>query len=440
MAIDFDSGTGLFDRLGRIGYVYQVVSDFFAGASANQLEKEVNDILAEYDGASNIVRSAVEGVLESKTRFQLDPERFLLDLQGAAESTLIEMAHADNPLQEKTLERALAELIRQMKAANKTVDANEPSATITASAGNDGTLAIVCSLTGPQGQRLEYVFPEDITLTCTVASGQTGTLEAYGETSAAPSGQSVFWPDGSSAATSFNVIDPSLDGFLVNGDFESWAAGAIVTWTPVVGTFNEETTIKQFGAKCAKVTGNGSTLHQIMQPVTTLVEAQTVYVATIALRLSSVPAAGILVLDLFDGTSVINDDAGNAQTFSIPLTSGVSTSQFTTFATTFRLPSPLPDSVFFRVRFSTALSNTVTLYLDSCSFGAQAIQLYDGGPFIAAVSTWDKLAIGDNWNIAIANDLRGAMQTLFWRLFDRPDLLLPSVTNGTENVSDALIG
>jgi hypothetical protein len=86
------------------------------------------------------------------------------------------------------------------------------------------------------------------------------------------------------------------------------------------------------------------------------------------------------------------------------------------------------------------LSNTVTLYLDSCSFGAQAIQLYDGGPFIAAVSTWDKLAIGDNWNIAIANDLRGAMQTLFWRLFDRPDLLLPSVTNGTENVSDALIG
>jgi len=25
-------------------------------------------------------------------------------------------------------------------------------------------------------------------------------------------------------------------------------------------------------------------------------------------------------------------------------------------------------------------------------------------------------------------------------LFDRPDLLLPSVTNGTENVSDALIG
>ncbi len=255
MAIDFDSGTGLFDRLGRIGYVYQVVSDFFAGASANQLEKEVNDILAEYDGASNIVRSAVEGVLESKTRFQLDPERFLLDLQGAAESTLIEMAHADNPLQEKTLERALAELIRQMKAANKTVDANEPSATITASAGNDGTLAIVCSLTGPQGQRLEYVFPEDITLTCTVASGQTGTLEAYGETSAAPSGQSVFWPDGSSAATSFNVIDPSLDGFLVNGDFESWAAGAIVTWTPVVGTFNEETTIKQFGAKCASLKG-----------------------------------------------------------------------------------------------------------------------------------------------------------------------------------------
>ena len=440
MAIDLDSGTGLFDRLGRIGYVYQVVSDFFAGASANQLEKEVNDILAEYDGASNIVRSAVEGVLESKARFQLDPERFLLDLKGAAESTLIEMAHADNPLQEKTLERALAELIKQMKAASETVDANEPTATITAAAGNDGTATIVCGLTGADGQTLEYLYPEDITLTCTGASARTGTIEAYGESSAAPTGQSVFWPDGSNAAITFNVIDPSIDGFLVNGDFENWTAGVLDSWTASVGTFAEETSIKQFGAKCAKVTGNGSTLHEIRQNVTSLVESQTVYVATIALRLSSVPAAGVLWLDLFDGTSIIQDDAGTQQRFQIPLTSGVSTSQFTTFAKTFFLPSPLPDSVFFRVRFGTALSNTVICYLDSCSFGAQATQLYDGGPYIAAVSTFDKLAIGDNWNIAIANDLRGATQTLFWRLFDRPDLKLPSSIGGFETISDALIG
>lgn len=440
MAIDLDSGTGLFDRLGRIGYVYQVVSDFFAGASANQLEKEVNDILAEYDGASNIVRSAVDGVLESKSRFQLDPERFLLDLATAAELTVIEMAHADNPLQEKTIDRALEELIKQMRAGSETVDANEPSVSITAASGNDGTATIVCSLTGPKGERLECVYPEDITLTCSVAAARSGTIEVYAEASAAPTGQSVFWPDGSAASTTITAIDPSADGFLTNGDFENWTVGVLDSWTAITGTFAEEGTIKQFGSKCAKVTGDGATLHQIRQEVTSLVESQAVYVATIALRLSSVPAAGVLVLDLFDGTSVINDDAGTAQTYSITLTSGVSTSQFTTFATTFRLPSPLPDNVYFRVRFSTALSNTVILYVDSCSFGAEAVQLYDGGPFIAAVATFDKLAVGDNWNIAVTNDLRGAIQTLFWRLFDRPDLMLPSATGGTETIADSLIG
>jgi hypothetical protein len=440
VAIDLDSGTGLFDRLGRIGYVYQVVTDFFAGVSANQLEKEVNDILLEYDGASNVVRSAVEGVLESKSRFQLDPERFLLDLAGAAELTLIEMAHADNPLQQKTLERAIAELIKQMRAASETVDANEPAVSTSAAAGNDGTATIVCSLTGPKGERLEYVYPEDITLTCSVAAARTGTIEVFGESSAAPTGQSVFWPDGSAAATTLAVIDPSADGFLVNGDFENWTTGVLNSWTAITGTFAEETSIRQFGLKAARVTGNGSTLHQIRQEVTSLVESQTVYVATISLQLSSVPAAGVLVLDLFDGISVINDDAGNAQTFSISLTSGISTSQFTTLATTFRLPTPLPDNVYFRVRFSTALSNTVILYVDSCSFGAEAVQIYEGGPYIAVVSTFDKLAAGDNWNIAVTNDLRGGIQTLFWRLFDRPDLMLPSTTGGTETVADSLIG
>lgn len=440
MAIDLRSGNGLFDRLGRIGYVMKIVQDFFAGSAVNQLEKEVNDVLAKFDGASNVIRSSVDGLVETKSRFQLDPEAFMLGLKQCAETTFIEMAHADNPLQEKTIERALEEVAVQMTAASETIDANEPTVTVTAAATNEGVASVVASLVGTNGRTLQCVYPEDITLTVTSSVAQGGTIAIYGEASLAENGQSVFWPDGSAASTTITVINPASDGYLINGGFENWTAGVLDTWTAITGTLAEETTIKQFGAKCAKVTGNGSTLHQVRQDVTGFLEQRVNYVATIALRLSSVPAAGVLVLDLFDGTNVINDDNGTPQTFSISLTTGISTTAFTTVSTVFRLPSPKPTQIFFRIRFSTALSNTVILYLDSCSFGVTPTQLYTGGPYLAVVSTASTLSLGDKWTVTVANDLRGAFQTLIWQLFNLPAYQLPSNTAGTETISDALIG
>lgn len=442
MAIDLDGGTGLFDRLGRLGHVFNIVSKFFTSYDTDQLEKEVNDVILEYDGAtSNAIRSCVDGIVEALQNFQLGPERFMSDLQAIAETTLVEMANADNTLSEKTVEAALIELIKQMRAGSETVDANEPTISTAAFGSNEGTAGVLASLTSPLGETRQCVFPEDILVTADSVSARGATLSVKGENTRADSGISVFWPDGSGASASLTMIDPSADGVLTNGDFETWTAGPTLgTWTAVTGTVAQESTNKQFGSYAGKITGDGSTLTQIRQDVSSLVQSQTVYVASIALKLSSVPAAGVLTIDLFDGTAVIQDDSGNNQSYSITLTSGVSTSAFTTFVTSFRLPSPLPSTIYFRVRLSTALSNTVILYLDSCCFGVEATELYDGGPFIAFVATDDKLAVGDYWTITVANDFRGTFQTLFWRLFNEPELMLPSATGGTETINDALLG
>lgn len=441
MTVDLDSGAGIFDRLGKIGYVMQITSDWFQGSGSGKLEQEIADVFGVYTTAANAVRGSLDSLLESKTAFQGDADAMLMALRDAAETTVIQMVHADDPLPSMDVETALKRLALQMSGASETLDANEPSASVTA-ATNDGIAKVIISFVGPTGKTRECVYDEDIVFECTSSSSAVlASLTIKGEASAASNGMSVFWPDGSTCDLTTTLINPELDGVLDNGGFETWSASTTPgTWTVVSGTWTQESTTKHLGSYGAKVTGDGATLHQIKQDVTASVFSQTVYAWSLALRVSSVPAAGVITVDLHDGTSVINDDAGNAQSQTISLTSGVSTSAWTTFGGAFRLPSPKPSSVFYRIRFSTALSNTVVCYLDSAMFGKAMTELYEGGPYAAVVATSSQLGIGDRWTVDVTNDYRGALQTLVWRLFGLPACQLPSATGGSETVSDALLG
>ena len=147
-------------------------------------------------------------------------------------------------------------------------------------------------------------------------------------------------------------------------------------------------------------------------------------------------------MDLFDGSSIINDENGTANSFTIDLTA--LTTSYASRTGVFRTPSILPAAIYLRMRLSTALTNGRSVYFDKASLG-EMTQAYTSGPYLAVHAGSIAFEVGDLGTVAVTNS-RGAAGTLdtFQTLFARefPDmisseLLLPSAAAPT--ISDALI-
>lgn len=207
------------------------------------------------------------------------------------------------------------------------------------------------------------------------------------------------------------------------------------------GTYTPSTTTTGsthvYGAgKALEFDGDASQLTQIRQLLSGL-KSQTPYTFNGWFKTDSVPAAGVLTIDLYDGSAIINDDQAVANSFTIDCTT--LTTSFVAYNGTFRLPRVVPAIVYLRIRLSTALSNTSSVYIDHCSFG-QASELYAGGPYAALFSGAVGFAIGDTFTIAVTNNRAGEFQEWFERFFDMraKGLLLPSDSSGS--IADSLIG
>ncbi|MGH2621604.1 MAG: hypothetical protein ACRDHG_13715, partial [Anaerolineales bacterium] len=199
------------------------------------------------------------------------------------------------------------------------------------------------------------------------------------------------------------------------------------------------------GAAALQYTGDGAQLTSVAQTFNDSVlgtaaklKPQMVYGFNCRVKVSSVPAAGVLELSLIDGSNVIiNNDAGaaNSATKSLP----AATTTYVAFNGTFRTPSVLPAVQKFRVRLSTALTSTVSVFIDHLAF-AEMTQAYPGGPFLKAFSGASKLILNDSFVVTAANDYQGLFQLLFERLFGMRalGLQLPSASGGG-TISDALV-
>lgn len=205
------------------------------------------------------------------------------------------------------------------------------------------------------------------------------------------------------------------------------------TYTP--GTTTTGSTHVYSGGKALEFDSNASQLTEIRQRVTNL-KAQTSYAFNGWFKVDSVPAAGVLTVDLYDGSAVINDDAGTANSFTIDATA--LTTSWAAANGVFRLPRVVPPVVYLRIRISTAVSNTTSVYIDHCAFG-QAVELYAGGPCAALFAGADNFAVGDTFTIAVTNNRAGSWQEWFERWFDMraKGLLLPSDSSGS--IADSLI-
>lgn len=521
MTVDLDSGTGLFDRLGRIGYLLNIINSRFGGSSADDFPTELNDILEEYDSeADNNIRLAVDELVSQFTSFQSAPSTFRNHLRTVAETTLIEMVDADNRLSSRSVSAALEELIRQMELASESVDASEATiatlvdgprfGTITGATqadpvvitsashgladedlvtitgvvgmteinnrqftvnvltantfelvGEDGTGHsayssagqwkanygngdLVVSLKNGEGKTLENAYAEDLVLridTTTTAGSESGNI--LGE-EAESDKLSHRWPSGSGASKRITVKNPSTDGaWLTNGDMEDFTANAPDNWTVEVGSAGtdilEETATVYRGSKALEYVGDSSTLTQISQDLSSLsLKSRTPYPVSVHIKVDVVPAAGVLALDLYDGSAVITDDEGTQNLLSIDLTAANTTFQRSTAV--FRLPEPVPSTVKFRIRLTTALSTGSSVFMDDVFFGGAMTELYTGGPFLTLVRGAVDLAKDDGFVVTVTNAKEGAFQKLFHRFFQTPDKLLPSDSTSSETVDDALLG
>jgi hypothetical protein len=160
---------------------------------------------------------------------------------------------------------------------------------------------------------------------------------------------------------------------------------------------------------------------------------------------SSSQAGEELRIEIVEGTTgpATADSDGNTNELRINVGT-VSTDTHDSQFFSFRLPRDVVQPIYLRIRLTNALPLGTAIWIDEMVV-VEAEEIYDGGPFVAAVSGVTAAVVEDNWSLAVANDRGGApagrsFQEWFHRCFDMAGkgLLLP--VSGSNSIPDTIIG
>lgn len=193
------------------------------------------------------------------------------------------------------------------------------------------------------------------------------------------------------------------------------------------------------GARSVEFDSDGSQLTTIMVPVG--LSPLTQYAFCAFMKVDSVPAAGVLTVDLVDGVggTVIADEAGTNNSFTVDATA--LTTSWVAKTGVFRTPANMPNQAYLRIRISTAVSNTTSVFVDEVML-LPITELYPDGPSVAIFDGADAWLEGDIITFTITNDRAG----LFHEWLDRLLALrenrqqFPVDTGGSETQADSLVG
>jgi hypothetical protein len=394
-------------------------------------------------------------------------------LIAVSANTVVQQCNADTALAEQNLQYAF-QLLQAQFAGNYNLTSSSFAAGAQTAIGSPiGNPIINVSVLRGDGLSLEYGYAETLTFRCTQDkfSGATINNEAINVLGQAAATDPWLWPDGSGTNVTLNVIDatadyPSGGNLLVNSDMEVVSNSNIAdNWIVLTGTRGTQifagNTNPYTGSNAMWFTGSGGVATAIYQafnttPSTTLgsggtayeLEQRTMYAFNAQVMVDSTPAAGVLAFSLVDDTdAVLNDDAGNANTISIDLTTV--TSAYQSVKGYFRTPTNLPDVVRLRVKTTTAITNTHTVYFDHLSLGLGQ-SLYGTlpqGPYVVIHSGDTPPRQGDGWTVAMTSNLalttwQGQLQFQFNIAQIQsviPGLGIRMPTTGGSTVSSALI-
>lgn len=199
-----------------------------------------------------------------------------------------------------------------------------------------------------------------------------------------------------------------------------------------------------FVGKALEFDSNGSENTTILCPITGL-EPLKQYAFNCWMKADVVPAAGVISIDLIDGSSQIDDEQAGGSN-SLAISCPALTTSFVAKNFTIRTPRVLPDIVLLRITISTDISSGTSVFIDHAAIG-EMTELYPDGPWVAIFSGSTPFVkgsgqvVGDYFTLTATNDRAGEFQEWFERNFAMraKGLLLPSDSGGSETLADSLI-
>lgn len=429
------------------------------GTAIRGLNVAINNIIAGYSTAQ---QSYWDGVRDSQDTYLSAHDTFITDMVALAKTALVQIVQADNPQPDTADLTIMTELIRQMVGASQTVDACAVGSTVAAGGSNIGNPTVLCSVIGRYGATLEYAMAETLVgkVTSDSKGNGSGTATAGQEpirflgAAKLTNKFDANWPDGSGCDATINVVDPELDNsggnLLTNSNFVTYTvANTPDNWTILVGAagtniLKQITTTYNSSVASLQIAGQAATLTSIVQTFGTDTEGEllpsTVYAVNLKYYVDVQPVAGVLKIDLVDGSNaVITDDAGTDNTITLTV-SGATATSWLSLSGFFRTPTNMPTTVKLRIRLSTAMTAGSNVFINYLAV-TPATQLYVAGPYMAAFRGDTDVVFGDRWTNAVTNDRAGLIQQFFEQAFGMSDLglILPSNSAGGESIADSLV-
>jgi hypothetical protein len=454
MTIPLTGTQSMFVRVGHMGGTLNFINTNRGTNFLSHVNNTINDYLTTDQSVTSLLWTQA-------TTWQTAQEAFTTFLDTMATNTVEGMVTDDTNLNNITLESAMAELIRQMEVSSNTV--NKPTVSVSVTYGNgvisnSGNGSATASVLNGFGVQMDYVFNETIHLVCTTDS-QTGGATPGEEIFAVVSEQSqdiptfYTWPIGSGATGNVqsNISTDSQDpdgNVLNNSGFEVFTTNVPNQWIAVVGTPGTNILAggsgnAYTGINCLEIVGDGTTHVQLTQDfnssngTTVQPVPDTPYLISVYTKVSATPAAGVLQLNLVNGSGSIIDDAnGNPCTLSITLSG--ETTAYAHHSATVRLPRVLPPIIGFQIVESTLVDTGKSIFIDEVVM-APADQLYQGGGFVTVNGGSSPWIQGDTINLVFSNNYAGGFQQLFNRFFNMQALGLQLPSSSSPTISDSLI-
>ncbi len=488
MTIPLTGSGSLFVRLGHLyGQVEAInaLRESFASAVIGTISPDYADgtplpqVIYDAQTTVTALQSGAGGAISSLIA---EAQRTLyamvnVDTQGvSADASLSQL------VQGQSAQSAVQALINQMVIGSDYLQPATVTAGSQTSVGSpNGNPIILLSLKNPRGVTWQLAFPEVLTFTCTRDSQSGGatlgneSLLARGQTSVTDP-LSQLWPGGSAASATLTAVTAGASGTLnnnsagtklVNGAFLNFTTSNVAdNFTILAGTagtqiLNGAGTSYLTGAGSIEFVGNatGASIAQSfgVTPSTTVGAGGTGYALTpdtvmhgvLFYKLSAgSPAAGVLTVDLVDGSNtVIADDASTNNTAAVTL-SGVGDALWHALTFAFRTPAILPTTSpvgKLRIRLSTPLSVGTNVYISNVTL-TNPTAIYAGGPWASVHAGSSKLIAGaapDTFTITVSNNYQssgtGLMQSYLQRTFNLLGLGLQLPVSGSNQIPDSLI-
>lgn len=251
---DAVNNDGLFNLLGKAFYAQSLINT----SRGTTIPAAVIAVLDRFELLTNTaalapVAAAVPGSIAA---YKAGGQQAMRTLQQYCRDLVVEVVNADTRLPAKTLPLALAELIRQMRAASASVDQSTVAVTVTAGS-NTGDAVLITSRRRGDGLLQENALADTITAKVTNAGDPATATVTLTGTAAETDLLSGDWPLGSGARATLALTAASAS-LLVNGDFEDEddTDNAPDDWVVSVGTIG--TTLKMTNVEIQTVAITGT--------------------------------------------------------------------------------------------------------------------------------------------------------------------------------------